>query len=53
MDLEKSLKLKIDKISIPSVDDVKININIRLSKWATNLLLVDSFEGPMPQRFSH
>ena len=33
--LEKSLKLKIDKISIPSVEDI---LNIRLSKWASNLL---------------
>ena len=33
--LEKSLKLKIDKISIPSVEDI---LKIRLSKWATNLL---------------
>ena len=33
--LEKALKLKIDKISIPSVEDI---LNIRLSKWATNLL---------------
>ena len=33
--LEKALKLKIDKISIPNVEDI---LNIRLSKWATNLL---------------
>ncbi|HAP31088.1 MAG TPA: hypothetical protein DCR01_03865, partial [Flavobacteriales bacterium] len=33
--LEKALKLKIDKISIPSVEDI---LNIRLSKWASNLL---------------
>ena len=32
---KKSLKLKIDKISIPSVEDI---LNIRLSKWACNLL---------------
>ena len=33
--LEKALKLKIDKISIPSVEDI---LSIRLSKWASNLL---------------
>ena len=33
--LEKSLKLKIDKISIPSVEDI---LTIRLSKWAENLI---------------
>ncbi|MDA9898099.1 DEAD/DEAH box helicase [Flavobacteriales bacterium] len=33
--LEKSLKLKIDKISIPSVEDI---LTIRLSKWAENLM---------------
>ena len=33
--LEKALKLKIDKTSIPSVEDI---LNIRLSKWASNLL---------------
>ena len=33
--LKKALKLKIDKISIPSVEDI---LNIRLSKWASNLL---------------
>ena len=33
--LEKALKLKIDKISIPSVENI---LNIRLSKWASNLL---------------
>ena len=33
--LEKALKLKIDKISIPSVEDI---LNIRLCKWANNLL---------------
>ena len=33
--LKKALKLKIDKISIPSVENI---LNIRLSKWASNLL---------------
>ena len=33
--LEKALKLKIDKISIPSVEDI---LNKRLNKWASNLL---------------
>jgi ATP-dependent RNA helicase DeaD len=33
--LEKSLKLKIDKISIPSVDDI---LNIRLNNWAKRIL---------------
>ncbi len=33
--LEKSLKLKIDKISIPSVDDI---LNIRLNSWAKHLI---------------
>ena len=33
--LEKALKLKIDKITIPSIEDI---LNIRLTKWATNLL---------------
>lgn len=32
--LEKSLKLKIDKISIPSVDDI---LNIRLTNWAKRI----------------
>ena len=33
--LEKALKMKIDKISIPTFEDI---LNIRLSKWASNLL---------------
>jgi ATP-dependent RNA helicase DeaD len=33
--LERSLKLKIQKISIPSVEDI---LNIRLNKWAQNIL---------------
>ena len=33
--LERSLKLKIDKISIPSVEDI---LTIRLGKWAQNIL---------------
>jgi ATP-dependent RNA helicase DeaD len=32
--IERSLKLKISKITIPSVDDI---LNIRLEKWAQNL----------------
>ena len=32
--LKKALKLKIDKISIPSVEEI---LDIRLNKWATNL----------------
>ena len=34
-ELKKALKLKIDKISIPSVEEI---LDIRLNKWATNLL---------------
>ena len=34
-ELKKVLKLKIDKISIPSVEEI---LDIRLNKWATNLL---------------
>jgi ATP-dependent RNA helicase DeaD len=33
--LERSLKLKIQKISIPSLEDI---LNIRLNKWAQNIL---------------
>ena len=34
-ELKKTLKLKIDKISIPSLEEI---LDIRLNKWATNLL---------------
>ena len=34
-ELKKTLKLKIDKISIPTVEEI---LDIRLNKWATNLL---------------